>query len=216
MLTNRPIRHWLMTGSLALVLAVSPTLLQANEGASKPAEKSKPTLAGPKIDASAEGRGKQFNGQNRSRGDVTQEALKSINLTEEQKKQIQNIIVENRAARTTWQKATHEKMQTLQMELKAAQEAQNNDKAQEIQKQIKAVRDTAPQASQTTALIRKVLTEEQLTALDARMKEIQESRRAARRMEGGMMMGGKAKDTAEKSKSDQNKQSKGKDGKLDL
>jgi Spy/CpxP family protein refolding chaperone len=212
-MAGKPVyRRWLMSGSLALVLFASPALLHANQDASKSDSKSKPTLAGPKVDHDAQGKGKQFNGQNRSRGDVLQEALKTVNLTDDQKKQIQTIIVEHRASRTQWQKANHENLQKLQLELKAAQEAKNSEQAQDLQKQIKTIRDTAPQANQTTPLIRKVLTDEQREALDARIKEIQDSRRAARNRENSMMMGGKA----DRKKPASEKNNKGKDRKLDL
>lgn len=177
-----------------------------------------PVLAGPKADKKGNADGKRFNGEHK-RGDAIQKLLVSLNLTEDQKAKVKDIMVEAHTARQEWQKANGEQLKAIQKEMTDAKEAKDKDKMKEAFGKMKDLRATMPKPMENIAKIRDVLTADQQATFDAKIKELKEQRMNAdgkqNRKAGKDGKDGKAGKKGDR-KGDDSKKSDTKDSELDL
>lgn len=216
-------KRYLQFGALVVVtgcMFASPGMLRADDAAT-PKNTDKPVLAGPKAERHAKGHGKRFNGRKQHRN-IMQESLDSVNLADDQKDQVKTIVVDSRTARKAWQKDHAEELKSIREEVKSARVAKDKEKLTEANTKLKALRADAPKPKDAFDKIRGVLTPDQLTAFDAKIKELRDQAKADN---GGMMKGHrgkkhakdrKASKTKGNAKSDDSQNSKTQDGKLDL
>lgn len=211
---------------LALALAGAALLggtavVHAEPGKAREGQR-KAALRGPEADSSADATGRKFNGETRKRGELAQEVLATLNLSEDQKNEIRTVLVEARTKTKEWREANADKQKALMEEIKTAREAKDKDKAENAMKQLRELREGAPKPAEVIDNIKALLTAEQREAFDVKIKELREERQNQNK---GMMMGqqekkhekpahkdGKGK--AEKPKAQE--EEKTQDGSLDL
>ncbi len=93
------------------------------------------------------------------------EAFRELNLTDEQRQKIQDILENSRQARQQYMEQSREQLQNLAQQLREAIRTLNGTRAQQIVDQMRRIIDGGPKVWDTLNKIRLVLTEEQIQKL---------------------------------------------------
>lgn len=152
---------WLGGAVLVMGMAVMPVMGQGGpdlSGPPAPPEQGQGQQEGP-------GRGRQFNGERPNRpGDRMMDIMRQLNLTDDQKAQVREIMQANAG-----KGAEHRKeMKAAMDELKAAMESKDQDKIKAARQKVQQLREAGK--AQLVSQLSAVLTDEQKTQLQELMK----------------------------------------------
>jgi Spy/CpxP family protein refolding chaperone len=165
-----------MTAALGLGLATW-TAAHAEDGGSKPQGGEKKVLAGPKADADQKGPGARgFDGKGGPGGPhgPIMDALRDLNLSEEQKTKVREIMAEFKQKVTAHREAHGEEINKLKQEAQAAREAGDKDKLRDLAQQRAKIMEGAPKPTELVTQIKGVLTPDQAKTFDAAVEDARE------------------------------------------
>jgi Spy/CpxP family protein refolding chaperone len=172
---------WLLPAGLVVV---GSSLVWADGPTAAGTPGDKKILAGPKpADAGGQTLAERKPGAPGERGARLarlREVLKDLNLSDDQMAKIKAIFQEEKAQFQQWESAHKDELTALREERKAAIQARDKAKVQEIDGKLMEILATAPKIEDFLAKIKAVLTDEQKAQLEEKLKEIREKGPATR------------------------------------
>ncbi|GAB4187668.1 MAG: hypothetical protein Kow00105_02360 [Phycisphaeraceae bacterium] len=109
-----------------------------------------------------------------ARGDMAHRFFGGLDLTEEQKTQIRDIMKQFGEERRAWHEAHKEDFEALRDKMRAARESDDPEAVKAVHEEIKALMESAPKPDATHDQIRALLTEEQQAKFDERVAKMRE------------------------------------------
>jgi len=109
-----------------------------------------------------------------ARGDMAHRFFGGLDLTEEQKTQIRDIMKQFGEERRAWHEAHKEDFEALREKMRAARESDDPEAVKAVHEEIKALMESAPKPDATHDQIRALLTEEQQVKFDERVAKMRE------------------------------------------
>lgn len=170
---------WMLGLSAAMGLGLAGwTSLQAEDGG---APKEKPTkdqvLKGPKADADQKGpggRGFDGKGPGRGPGAAIVDALRDLNLSEEQKNKVREILSSHHEKVKAHREAHSEELAKLRQEFQAAREAKDHEKVKQLAEQRRKIMEGVPKPADLINEVKAVLTPDQAKTFDALLEDARE------------------------------------------
>lgn len=133
-------------------------------------------------------------------GQVFRHLLRDLDLSDEQKTEIRDILKANGDKMREYRESNKEKIDEIREQMKAAREAKDREKMKQLHEQLKAIHEGRPvKMGEVTDQIRTKLTAEQRETFDERVAEMKEKIEEARekRKQHMEQRREKAKDRAE-------------------
>lgn len=165
---------------LASVLTLTGGVAMAQQDSDAPGEgdrvrKQQRDSDGPRHRAERGERGERGDrGPRGNREDMGRRLFGGMDLSDEQKSQIQDIMKAHGEERKAWHEANKDAFDAIRDKMRAAHESQDKDAAQAAREEIKALMDSAPKPDASHDQIRALLNEEQQATFDERIAKMRD------------------------------------------
>jgi len=108
------------------------------------------------------------------RGDIARRLFGGMDLSDDQKAQIKDIMKAHGDERKAWHEANKDAFEALREKMRAARKSEDKDAGQAVRDEIKALMDSAPKPDASHDQVRALLNEEQQATFDERIEKMRE------------------------------------------